>query len=63
MTSDSSIATIESASPNGSGEETPRFRESNKADKRRRIRNAAKALFSQQGYEATTLRQIAKQAA
>jgi AcrR family transcriptional regulator len=58
MTSDSSsIATIESST-----DETPRFRESNKADKRRRIRNAAKALFSQQGYEATTLRQIAKHA-
>lgn len=63
MTSDSGIAaTIEPVSPGGDGGEIPRFRESNKADKRRRIRNAAKALFSQQGYEATTLRQIARQA-
>lgn len=37
-------------------------RESNKADKLRRIRAAASALFSSQGYEATTLRQIAKRA-
>jgi AcrR family transcriptional regulator len=37
-------------------------RESNKADKLRRIRTAALALFSSQGFEATTLRQIAKRA-
>ncbi len=40
----------------------PRRRESKKADKLRRIRAAAFALFSAQGYEATTLRQIARRA-
>lgn len=40
----------------------PRYREANKADKRRRIREAARKLFSRQGYEATTMRQIAKEA-
>jgi AcrR family transcriptional regulator len=40
----------------------PRRRDVNKADKRRRIREAALALFSSQGYEATTLRQIARRA-
>ncbi|MEA2987356.1 MAG: hypothetical protein QOG83_67 [Alphaproteobacteria bacterium] len=39
-----------------------RRRDINKADKRRRIREAALALFSAQGYEATTLRQIARRA-
>jgi AcrR family transcriptional regulator len=39
-----------------------RRRDINKADKRRRIREAALALFSSQGYEATTLRQIARRA-
>ena len=38
------------------------FRESNKADKRRRIRAAARTLFSEQGYDGTTLRQIARHA-
>jgi AcrR family transcriptional regulator len=58
MTSDSGTVSLET----GSDDDLPRFRESNKADKRRRIRNAAKMLFSKQGYEATTLRQIAKEA-
>jgi AcrR family transcriptional regulator len=40
----------------------PRRRESKKADKLRRIRASAYALFSAQGYEATTLRQIARRA-
>jgi AcrR family transcriptional regulator len=39
-----------------------RQRDINKAEKRRRIREAALALFSAQGYEATTLRQIARRA-
>jgi AcrR family transcriptional regulator len=39
-----------------------RRRDINKAEKRRRIREAALALFSAQGYEATTLRQIARRA-
>lgn len=39
-----------------------RLQESKKADKRRRIRTAARTLFSKQGYEATTLRQIAQEA-
>jgi AcrR family transcriptional regulator len=35
-------------------------RENNKAEKRQRIRAAALTLFSKQGYETTTLRQIAE---
>jgi AcrR family transcriptional regulator len=38
------------------------LREQNKLDKRQRIRAAARELFSQRGYEAATLRQIAKRA-
>jgi AcrR family transcriptional regulator len=49
--------TARTARPKTSGK-----RESKKADKLRRIRAAALALFSSQGYEATTLRQIAKRA-
>ena len=37
-------------------------RESNKADKRRRIREAARALFSKYGYDDTTVRMIARRA-
>lgn len=37
-------------------------RESNKADKQRRIERAARELFSTRGYEATSLRQIADRA-
>lgn len=37
-------------------------RDLNKADKRRRIREAALTLFSSKGYEATTVRQIARRA-
>jgi AcrR family transcriptional regulator len=43
--------------PKGTGR-----RESKKADKLRRIRTAALSLFSSQGYEATTMRQIARRA-
>jgi AcrR family transcriptional regulator len=43
-------------------QDKPGKRESNKADKLRRIRAAALALFSSQGFEATTLRKIAKRA-
>src|SRR4051794_18799773 len=38
------------------------LREQNKLDKRQRIRAAARELFSKHGYEAATLRQIAKRA-
>jgi AcrR family transcriptional regulator len=38
------------------------LREQNKADKRQRIREAARELFSKHGYESATLRQIAKRA-
>jgi AcrR family transcriptional regulator len=37
-------------------------RESKKADKRKRIREAARALFSRHGYDDTTVRMIARQA-
>lgn len=37
-------------------------RESNKAEKRQRIKAAARALFSRYGYDDTTLRQIAQRA-
>lgn len=37
-------------------------RQRNKAEKRERIRLAALKLFSEQGYEATTLRQVAREA-
>ena len=37
-------------------------RESNKADKQRRILRAARELFSARGYEGTSLRQIAERA-
>jgi AcrR family transcriptional regulator len=37
-------------------------RESKKADKRKRIREAARALFSKHGYDDTTVRMIARQA-
>ena len=37
-------------------------REQNKADKLRRIKDAARELFSQKGYEATTTREIAERA-
>jgi AcrR family transcriptional regulator len=37
-------------------------RERNKSEKRERIRNAALKLFSEQGYEATTMRQVAQEA-
>ena len=43
-------------------ERAPSLREKNKLDKRQRIRRAARDLFSKQGFEATTLRQIAKRA-
>lgn len=43
-------------------ERAPSLREMNKLDKRQRIRKAARELFSKQGFEATTLRQIAKRA-
>ena len=39
-----------------------RVRERNKSEKRERIRAAALKLFSEQGYDATTLRQVAKEA-
>ncbi len=39
-----------------------RVREQNKLEKRERIRNAALKLFSEQGYEATTMRQVASEA-
>jgi len=38
------------------------LREQNKLDKRQRIRTAARELFTKRGYEAATLRQIAKRA-
>lgn len=44
------------------GEGTPGLREMNKLEKRERIRRASRDLFSKQGFEATTLRQIAKRA-
>lgn len=37
-------------------------REANKADKLRRIRGAAEALFTERGYDDTTMREIARQA-
>jgi AcrR family transcriptional regulator len=40
----------------------PGLREQNKLDKRLRIRAAARELFSKHGYDAATLRQIAKHA-
>jgi AcrR family transcriptional regulator len=40
----------------------PGLREQKKFDKRQRIRNAARELFSKLGYEAATLRQIARRA-
>jgi len=42
------------------GEEIVGRRERNKRDKRSRIEGAARRLFSQQGFEATTIRQIAE---
>jgi AcrR family transcriptional regulator len=44
------------SAPNGS------LRERNKADKLRRIKAAARELFSRKGYEATTTREIAERA-
>jgi AcrR family transcriptional regulator len=44
----------------GTGLKRSGRREINKAEKRQRIRMAALTLFSKQGYEATTLRQIAR---
>lgn len=41
---------------------TPSTRELKKADKRERIRLAALALFSELGYEATTMRDVARKA-
>jgi AcrR family transcriptional regulator len=38
------------------------LRESNKQDKRERLSRAARELFSEQGFEATTIRQIAERA-
>ncbi len=46
----------------GAKPKRPGRREANKAEKLRRIRAAALSLFSSQGYEATTLRQIARRA-
>jgi len=45
---------------NGDGE--IRYRELNKRDKRRRIQSAARALFTKNGFENTTLREIARKA-
>lgn len=47
--------------PLASGE-TPSLRERKKQDKLRRIRDAAFALFSEKGFEATTTREIAERA-
>ena len=41
---------------------TASLRERNKADKRHRIRKAARALFVKHGYDNTTMREIAKRA-
>src|ERR1700731_3744607 len=38
------------------------LREQNKLDKRQRIREAARELFSKHGYDSATLRQIARRA-
>ena len=50
----------EAAASNGDGE--IRYRELNKRDKRRRIQSAARALFTKNGFEDTTLREIARKA-
>ena len=48
--------------PEGTSDVKLGQRERNKLDKRQRIRAAARELFSKLGYEAATLRQIAKRA-
>jgi AcrR family transcriptional regulator len=46
----------------GDGTAGPGRRERNKLEKRQRIREATRELFSAQGFEATTVRQIAERA-
>jgi len=46
----------------GAGTAGPGRRERNKLEKRQRIREATRELFSAQGFEATTVRQIAERA-
>jgi AcrR family transcriptional regulator len=54
----------ESSPPNSPGADTalPGLRQRNRLQKRSRIRQAVRELFSSQGFEATTLRQIADRA-